>query len=292
MFTNPEAQDLVIALAHADDTTDIVARRSGLSVIVDGTRSQTPAELADSLPTAVAVAHDLEGQPLLFCGAKGGVLRSTDGGQQWQVHPLGTPAPVVTDLLPSPRLAHDHTLYAATLEDGVLRSTDGGQTWTIWNFGLLDWRVLTLAALDDRTLYAGTESGVYLSRTAGRSWTRLSLSATYGPVLSLATRDGLLLAGTQQHGLFRSTDHGSTWETMGLADAPVNCVIAPAGAHLLVLAGTQLLMSADHGASWQTPPYPDRTDGVTAIDAPQGLSPGNLLLVGYQDGSLVRCRLP
>lgn len=70
----------------------------------------------------------------------GGVLRSDDGGETWQLAPGSTGEPVFT--LPPPSLVHADVhavmthpsgpdlVFAATAE-GLYRSRDGGATWTV-----------------------------------------------------------------------------------------------------------------------------------------------------------------
>jgi photosystem II stability/assembly factor-like uncharacterized protein len=104
------------------------------------------------------------GEPqILMAGLeRGGVYRSTDGGQSWKASASGmNPEASVADLVFDP--ANPEVLYAADLFSGVYRSEDGGASWQPANNGLRTRAVtaLTITA-DGGRLYAATEGeGVF-----------------------------------------------------------------------------------------------------------------------------------
>ena len=109
------------------------------------------------------------------------------------------------------------------MEDGVFISVDFGVTWSAWNFGLLDWRVYTLAIspgyTQDRKVYIGTETGLCVSTNRGRSWHELPYPPEGAPVQSITLNQqesgGLLLRVESEAGeVFMSEDEGQSWELL------------------------------------------------------------------------------
>lgn len=280
---------------------------SGLYRSVDAGASWQPAYASLGAESAlatlcVATASGGENASLVFAGLSGELLRSVDGGEMWEIASRPSPAPVFTALVASPTFARDGLLFAGTLDDGVLRYESAGRTWAIWNFGLMDTSVLCLAISpafgEDATLYAGVQSGLFRSANGGLSWQEIDLPGGYGAVLSVALsprfeQDGVIYAGIEDGGLLRSADRGESWQRVGeqaLTESINNILIdsftfeQPA---LLVLHGTELLISTDDGDSWAA--WRDDRLGeqeVTAVLAPQGLNDNAPVLVGLSDGTI------
>ena len=164
------------------------------------------------------------------CGVdcSGGVLTSTDGGNNWQSTGL-IDTPVAT-------LAIDATvpgtLYAGTLDDFgsqraiVFKSTDGGTTWM--NTDLPDSTGSVAVAIDPttpRTVYAGTSDGhIFKTTDGGARWTAASAGLPdMIAVLALATDPSTprtVYAGMQDGRVFKTTDGGAMWTaaSAGLPD--------------------------------------------------------------------------
>ena len=111
---------------------------------------------------------------MVFAGVEGNVLRSKNGGEDWEVAELSSPAPLITSLVVSPNFAADGVVLTGTMQDGVFRSTNRGASWAGWNFGLFEPNINALSISpdfkDDQTILAGSQSGVFRSRNAGQSW--------------------------------------------------------------------------------------------------------------------------
>jgi hypothetical protein len=86
---------------------------------------------------------------------RGGVWRSTDGGQTWEWAGAGMdPNELIVKLLPDP--AHSGLIYAASRFSGIYYSTDGGVIWQPLNQGLPERNISNLALSQDGSiLYAG-----------------------------------------------------------------------------------------------------------------------------------------
>jgi photosystem II stability/assembly factor-like uncharacterized protein len=284
------------------------ARASGLYRSIDQGASWQPAYASLGIEgdlTTLAVAASGTGQAqLVFAGLSGELLRSTDGGDTWELAPKPAPAPVFTALAPSPDFDRDGRLFAGTMQDGVLLYRDYGRDWVLWNMGLLDGNILCLAIspayAEDQTLFAGVQSGLFRSSNGGRSWREVDLPVGYTAVLSLAlspgfAQDGTLYAGTEDHGLLRSIDRGHSWQLLGegVWTEPINSVlVGPEFAQrpeLLVLHGGSLLHSADGGGTW-APWREGQLAGqdITAVLAPQGFGAGAPVVVGLAEGQIRR----
>jgi photosystem II stability/assembly factor-like uncharacterized protein len=257
------------------------------------------------LPTmAVAVSPDFAVDRTVFVGVPGGILRSFDGGEKWDVVQLPSPPPVISTLVVSPDYARDGILLASTIEDGVFSSSNRGGHWVAWNFGLLDLNTICMDISSDfsrdETLYVGTDSGIFRSTNGGRAWREVDFDLELAPVLSLAlspaySEDGILFAGTESQGLFRSEDRGRNWVRLGkeVVDEAINGIFLspefPAKAEALAMLSERLIISRDGGQSWTQWESPvEFGASLACVAAPQGLDPGAPLLVGLVDGSVVR----
>lgn len=152
------------------------------------------------------------------------ILRSTNGGTNWQDMSSGfpaTPATTVQGFAFDP--ASPDVVYVATsthdlLEGdadqpevalGIYKSTNRGGSWSAVNNGLASLQVNALATTPDRVL-AATDAGVYASTTDGTSWAPTGLDQATLSVHVDPVDASIVYAGTVV-GLYRSTDGGSTW---------------------------------------------------------------------------------
>ncbi len=232
-----------------------------------------------ALPTAcVAPSPAYEQDGIVLAGVSGAILRSTNGGEDWQAFKFQAPFPLVTALAFSPDFAHDATAFAITAEDGVYCSYDGGDTWTAWNFGLLDANAFCLAVSPayarDRTLYVGTSSGLFRSANGGRGWQAVSLPVGYRSVLSLAVDGEILWIGTETSGLLRAVDGGRAWLPTYPSRAAVNALQTfPSHGLLAAIFDQTLFRSGDQGASFS--PWPDANPNQFANAAVASLCPAD-----------------
>lgn len=310
MSNQPQAltQDFVYALAspNGSDQTRIwfAARQSGLYISEDHGHTWQPAyaslNLDAPLPTTcLALSPDVASDGYLFTGVPGHIMRSENGGKDWQAVPLPYTSSVPTALAISADFMKDGTLLVGTNEDGVLRSTDRGLSWATWNFGLVDFNILSLVLsptfASDGTVFAGTGSGLFCSQTGGKSWKELSLPVGFVPVLSLAIspnfeEDETLLAGTEADGLFISHDRGQSWERLGEKEIQgvVNQIILPhdfpVRGEVIVAHEYTVLCSSDGGATWEGMLEAEIASLAAFWDKSGGIS----LWVGMIDGSVKR----
>ncbi|MAS33993.1 MAG: hypothetical protein CL610_08295 [Anaerolineaceae bacterium] len=245
-------------------------------------------ELDTSLPTlSVALSPNYTQDQTLFAGVVGGIMRSDDGGQTWAAFRLPEPPSAVSAILFSPDFEQDGTVILSTLDDGIYRTTDGGSSWQPWNFGLLDRRILCLAAnADFSSLLAGTETGLYHSSNQGQSWQWLDFPENLPPVLSVAYRaDGSVLVGTETQGLYQASPTLDSWVQIGqnALSGAINAVLPAASSQsLIVLADDVVYVSDDNGDTWREQ---SQTSGATALARLNG---SGAILLGKHDGSVTR----
>jgi photosystem II stability/assembly factor-like uncharacterized protein len=153
-----------------------------------------------------------------------GVLRSTDGGNSWQVMNHGLTDTNVRKLAMSPTFATDKTLFAIT-PGGVFRSKDSGANWEPAKSDLIS-VFFSPNYISDRTILAGANlargsrvvdgGGIYRSVDRGDSWElvngRLPVGAVSELVLSPAYALDHTLFQHRNGDIFRSADGGVTWE--------------------------------------------------------------------------------
>jgi photosystem II stability/assembly factor-like uncharacterized protein len=123
-------------------------------------RSQHPDADASRVMTVAALAvSPTDSQNMLAGLSVGGVIRSEDGGKNWQLTSAGMPPEAtVWDVVFDP--LNPDVAYAASTNSGVFLTLDGGRTWQELNDGLNYRQGEQLAISDDGSvLYLSTEGG-------------------------------------------------------------------------------------------------------------------------------------
>lgn len=219
---------------------------------------------------AVAVAPGDPRVVYLAAYEPGGIYRSTDGGDSWQVAGCG-----LESLSPLALAVHPHDRDMAWLGTAVggYRTVDGGRSWQPMT-GLPKEPIYALAvAPEGGTLYAGCESpGVWRSADGGRTWRQTGADNEPGTVLSLALTPGsALLAGTAGQGLWRSVDGGASWRQAGeaLAEAYVTQLSTMDDRTWYAVAESHLYFSDDEGQSWRAV-GPEDFPALSLVSAPGG----------------------
>lgn len=131
--------------------------------------------------------------------AAGGLFRSTDRGQTWQLLPI--PASLKPDTLRTviTTSAAPSSVYAAGPGAGVVRSDDRGQTWRTVSAGLpsQDVSAFTVHSFRPDTLYAWIDGqGVFRTEDGGARWQKMDAGPA-GTVIALAhsTLEGSMNTG-------------------------------------------------------------------------------------------------
>nr|MEE4269585.1 FlgD immunoglobulin-like domain containing protein [Candidatus Krumholzibacteria bacterium] len=198
---------------------------------------------------ALAIDHsDPTYQTLLAGGVSGGMWRTIDDGQNWNLTTGSSVLHSVSCVVQDTRPGHGNTWYYGTgegrgystsrggglyLGDGIFKSIDGGQSWSLlastatglpqtfdnpFNYV---WRmVIDHTNLEQNVVYAATAGVIYRSLDGGQSWSPvLGSEADPSFYADLAiSPEGVLYATLSAEGavsgIFRSID-GLQWTSIG-----------------------------------------------------------------------------
>jgi photosystem II stability/assembly factor-like uncharacterized protein len=214
-----------------------------------------------------------------------GVLKSTDGGQNWRIlgKETGLKGLYVGSLYMHPQnpdillaaVGHEMGLAQITrLQQeghspaGIYRTTDGGETWThVQPPGVRvseEFSAVEFCVDDPNIAYAGSASAIYRSEDAGVTWTQMTTGDLWGPPgvragwpidLQCDPRDtNRLFANNYQGGAFLSEDGGATWvnASQGYTGAQMyDIVVDPRDANRVYVIGRSGgWRSDDGGTTW------------------------------------------
>jgi hypothetical protein len=216
--------------------------------------------VVDTSPTALGTDGDI------YMDAPG-FMRSTDGGNNWQVLvPWAEPYDIPFDCFVTGLGALE------CLEDrGLLvRSTDHGQTWQTITVNPPAAPV-TVAGSSSSAVYAGGSGGLARSDDDGMTFQILngSPAATALQVL----HDGHVLVQSTS-GTYRSVDQGVTWQTLTFPPLPV--LEDASGRLLYIELGGATRYSTDEGDSWTDDPL-TTVPGLSGLPVVDGT--GRLVLI-------------
>ena len=162
---------------------------------------------------------------ILYLGADGEILKSTNGGGNWELvlklSPSGDEI-FPQDLILDPR--NPSTLYVIGLSR-IHKSTDAGTTWKDITGQIITPHFLGIDTANPATLYVINHrdvTGLFKSTDGGSNWTGGTLSnptLTRTGIFQLAidpvSTSTLYMVASQ--GVFKSTDGGSSWAETGLS---------------------------------------------------------------------------
>lgn len=163
----------------------------------DGGQRWSESRLAAPLPapTMLAFSPDFARDRLALCATlEDGVLRSSDGGHNWERWNFG----LLDQQVYCISFADTGRVYAGTAS-GVFESRSDGRSWQETGFHMEAAPVISLAISStfsaDQTLYVGTENqGLWCSRDGGPTWERLAESEIQGAVNAVVTQYDMVLA--------------------------------------------------------------------------------------------------
>lgn len=146
-----------------------------------------------------------------------GVLKSTDGGANWQTTGLSfnmASGESINRMLLLPN--NNNTIFAAT-SDGVYKTTDGADNWT--NLTSTEFIDIEFCPGSPDTIYGSTRQGkIYLTTNAGSTWNQVFNSGSNARIeLAVSADDPSIvyaLASNSSNGLlgiYKSNDFGATY---------------------------------------------------------------------------------
>ncbi len=226
-------------------------------------------------PSGISSGHRTLGVvSSLYVGCPVGVVKSSDGGANWQSTNDDLSNKNFSDLEVSD--AAGTTLHAGISNvsegmgyssGGVYKSVDSGVHWTGLNEGLTSRDVTRvvrtsssssqagLAAAAADTLYTATRGGgIFKSTDGGSSWSPKNngLDYLYIDDLVLDPVNPDVLYAANGHGVFKSENQGENWTNTGIA-VSTNCLAMDPSSPSIIYAGTSagLYKTIDGGATWQ-----------------------------------------
>ena len=258
---------------------DIFATSEGTVYAVAPTgmyRLRTDATAWTRINTDIPIGESLmpmaEHSGTLYIVSTDDIFASGDGGETWRTmgprpkgHAVGL---IITD-----ETQARSTMYLALRDEGIYQSTDGGTQWHLFNDGLANKRISTVAAVE-KTVFAGTARGLY--RLDSSTWQKLPVE-TSRAIYSLAVSENNLYIGTgpemlgftpitveqevprnESHVLkiFHSANLGTSWTEITPSYKsydryiPSGMKISAVGEVLLASTADQRHRSTDNGQTW------------------------------------------
>ena len=186
----------------------------GIYVSSDGGITWSPANDILSADASVqSLAVDPKDPQVVYAATSNhGLLKTTDGGQNWQAIHGGLPSTAVMSVAIDP--ANADIIFAGFELQAIYRSLDGGQTWEPAARGMsYESRILSICfdLTNPDVIYAADFfSGVYRSTDGGDHWSTINDGLFMRSVNALAVSgDGLhVYAATEGAGVYRLDING------------------------------------------------------------------------------------
>lgn len=200
----------------------------------------------------------LEG--VLLAGTPGGVFRSIDNGDHWNLTSL-------SGIRVTALAASANKLFAGS-ERGMYFSTDNGATWTASS--TLPIQISSFAVGDGIIFAGGWGWGIYRSTDDGKNWTEINSVILSSYVKSIFILNGAVYAGTND-GIFRTTNNGNEWTKLNIGNISFSSIndFVKSGDAIIAATSQGVLVSMDGGNSWslKTEGINKAVNSIAAIDS-------------------------
>ena len=282
-FLKVDGQIAVFNVLLVDPNRDdrvIVGGHDGIYISNDGGQS-----FSQTTPSRDVAGLDSVDGEIILAATGEGILRSSDGGNSWELHTEGLPSTIT--LRVSLARSSPNVVWATTT-DGVAKSIDGGFTWThvsgtVAASGLPSRNLqalsvhpenpdIALVATDTYIFSVRSSSlfrsgqyyaqGVYRTEDGGQTWSRSDAGIfeyNLEDVTAHPTRPFEVWAGQQaSRGFYRSRDAGQSWSLSPslLTHYPMRFVFFPdnpdKAASTSAHAEQDFGITYDSGINWET----------------------------------------
>ena len=178
----------------------------------------------------------VSGKTVYAATADGGLFRSTDTGNFWRsikpklMQHFNGELAVVGDTI--------FCVDSGSVNGQVFRSTDAGNSWTMYTTNLINQTILSVEALSEQTLYAGTFDGVFRSTDSGESWTKINTGIINTWIENLVFFRNALYTIITGDGIVKSVDGGNSW-------VPANNGLVASDGGILTVSGGKLYVATN-----------------------------------------------
>lgn len=181
----------------------------GIYVSLDGGTTWTYTDRDRSVGKGIITlaVHSLDSNTVLAATYPDGIVKTTDGGENWIEIKNGLPSIAVREIAYDPM--NPDIVFAGVMKGGLYRSENGGKTWTHSSAGMEPNSYITsivIDPVDTQHVYAGDSlSGVYHSADGGKTWELINEGLDHKSVNSLTiSSDGsVIYAGIEGAGVYR-----------------------------------------------------------------------------------------
>ena len=198
----------------------------------DATYKEFPKQTVNAIAINPSTPHILYVGTEFYSLDRGGLYKSTDGGDNWE-QVLVKSAPInVIKVDP-----HNHDIiyagsglfYAPVIMGNLYKSTDGGENWVTTPLGGMVINTIAINPEHPEILYVGSgapgvecAAGVFKSVDRGTTWQWISEGLPLdSPIVDIelgSNRTQMLYAATFDKGIFISRDGGEYWSLLGMSD--------------------------------------------------------------------------
>jgi Sortilin, neurotensin receptor 3, len=181
----------------------------GVPVKVDKQRADY---MAFNAPQTEGVPLYSSGHP--STGGNTGLIKSTDGGQTWEVVATVLDPPVDFHAMAVSKSDHNTIIGFDSGGRGLFKTTDAGKTWDKFDYPGQYVTSLAISRTDPNVIFAGTNEGLYQSNDGAASWTQLNQYKGIAVMALAFDAEGTFYASTEEFGLAKSSDLGKTWDSV------------------------------------------------------------------------------
>lgn len=139
----------------------------------------------------------------------GGVFRSTDNGDHWNILPVPNNDIIVISTSLSGELIAGARVFPKSAP--MFFSTDQGSNWHLRDSGLSANSIYEIAINNVGSIFTVTDSGLFVSTNNGNYWRKVNSGFTYGCKICFDSSNNIFI-GTYGTKIFRSLDNGQTWD--------------------------------------------------------------------------------